>query len=1014
MRSRLSLSAGCLVMAAVVLFPAVAGAQTSAEIAGVVRDASGGVLPGVTVEASSPALIERSRTVLTDSQGQYRVIALNPGTYKITFTLPGFKTVVRDGIVLTAAFTATIDATMGVGGLEETVTVSGQSPLVDTQATTQRRALTSELIDELPTGRSFQNIAILVPGVQVPLSQQDVGGSDGARWQTMKIHGSRDDQMPLLLNGMPFNNMNNTGGGYNHTLAINTGTVEEMTVTTSGMTAETRTSGVVANSVSKEGSNRFTYYLYGDFTNGSLQSDNLSQDLIDKGLLSVSHVKAIREINPTMGGPILKDRLWFYGGFRHLVSQKYLAGSYFNKDPLNPQYCSTPGGCLYQGVLVPDSRDLTRQAFSGDQFHRSYTVNLTAQLSQKNKVNLFYHLGQRHLDNDSSVTVSPEAASFLKSAPDYLAQAWWTNPVTTRLLFEGGGTFFNETWRWLQREIPGIINGYGPGVTVPKTESSTSTQYGAYNGGTSDQAFNHQFNIRFAVNYVTGSHSFKMGLQDMWGTRNYRFDSNGAQAWTFLRGVPTSILQHARPLEDLQKLRSALGLYAQDRWSLNNLTLNLGLRYDYHNAYVPAQDIPALPFVGPKHYDAFPDSPSWKDLSPRLGFAWDVTGKGKSVLRVNYGHYVASESTATATANNPVNTRINSATRTWTDNNRNLFPDCDLTNPLLNGECGALSAPLGDLNIVTRWDQDILRGWGVRPNDDEILVGFQQQLTSRLIADVQWNYHRFGNFFATQTLAAPPQAYDSYCVTTPKDPRLPGGGGNPICGFMDIKREFFGLRPDNLVTSTDKFGDVKDIYTGFDVSLTTKLAGGGVASGGVSAGRERTDFCDVVGQARMGSNAATSAGLVGESNISSYPSALYCKVQPPYQPDWKGLISYPLPWWGLHASATWQNRPGPQVLASYVATSAETTLPRPLTQNTATVNFIAPGTQYGDRMNQVDVRFAKSVPLRKGRLQATVSIFNLLNSNSTLTWNTRYGPQWLIPTSILQGRLAKFGATVNF
>jgi len=202
-----------------------AASAQNAEIAGMVRDASGAVLPGVTVEASSPALIERSRVVLSDSQGQYRVIALNPGEYRVTFTLPGFKTVIREGIVLSAAFTANIDTAMAVGGLEETVTVSGQSPLVDTQATTQRRALTSELIDELPTGRSFQNIAILVPGVQVPLSQQDVGGSDGARWQTMKIHGSRDDQMPLLLNGMPFNNMNNTGGGYNHTLAINTGTV---------------------------------------------------------------------------------------------------------------------------------------------------------------------------------------------------------------------------------------------------------------------------------------------------------------------------------------------------------------------------------------------------------------------------------------------------------------------------------------------------------------------------------------------------------------------------------------------------------------------------------------------------------------------------------------------------------------------------------------------------------------------------------------------------------------------
>jgi hypothetical protein len=231
---------------------------------------------------------------------------------------------------------------------------------------------------------------------------------------------------------------------------------------------------------------------------------------------------------------------------------------------------------------------------------------------------------------------------------------------------------------------------------------------------------------------------------------------------------------------------------------------------------------------------------------------------------------------------------------------------------------------------------------------------------------------------------------------------------------MDIRREFFGLRPDNLVTSTDNFGDVEDVFTGIDLALTSKLPGGGIASGGVGAGRERTDYCGVVGQASMGSNAATSAGRVGESTIGGFPSTLFCQVRPPYQPDWKGLISYPLPWFGLHASATWQNRPGPQVLASYVATSAETTLGRPLTQNTTTVNFVAPGTAYGDRVNQVDVRLAKLVPLPKGRLQATLSVFNVLNSNAILTWSTRYGPNWLTPTSILQGRLVKVGAQLSF
>jgi len=220
------------------------GAAFAQAIAGVVRDASGGVMPGVTVEASSPALIEKTRTVVTDGEGQYKIISLSPGTYTVTFTLTGFNTVKREGIEITNDFTAGVNAELKVGSIEETITVSGQSPLIDTQSVTQKKALTSELIDALPTGRTWQNLSTLVAGVSVPLSSTDVGGSNNERYQTMTVHGSRADQMPLVMNGMPYNNMNNTGGGYNTTLVINTGTVQEMTVTTSGLTAESRSSGV--------------------------------------------------------------------------------------------------------------------------------------------------------------------------------------------------------------------------------------------------------------------------------------------------------------------------------------------------------------------------------------------------------------------------------------------------------------------------------------------------------------------------------------------------------------------------------------------------------------------------------------------------------------------------------------------------------------------------------------------------------------------------------------------------
>ena len=420
-----------------------------------------------------------------------------------------------------------------------------------------------------------------------------------------------------------------------------------------------------------------------------------------------------------------------------------------------------------------------------------------------------------------------------------------------------------------------------------------ATLYGS--SSTDVRAFNHQYNIRGAATTspaatVQGRHAAHVGNAEL------HLHHESRPALDLLQRRPAAITQYARPLEDFQKLKTALGLYAQDRWTIRNITLNLGARFDYHNAYVPALSIPALQFVPAKDYAETPDTPSWKNISPRAGIAWDLFTNGKTVFRANYGKYVASESVATTTANNPVNTRINSATRTWLDTNGNFVPDCNLTLTTPNGECLALSAPLGNPNIVTTWDPNVLRGWNVRPDDGELLLGLQHQLHERLMMDVQWTRHWFGNFFATQYRATPPGDYDSFCITTPTDSRLPDGGGKQICGFMDLKQTAFGRTPDNFVTAAKNFGDVTDVYNGIDISFTGRLPNGGFASGGVSAGRERTDFCNVIGQAGMTANTDSTAGRVGETNISNYPSPLYCAVTPPYQPDWKGLISYPLPW----------------------------------------------------------------------------------------------------------------------
>ena len=1000
-------------------------------IAGVVRDTSGGVMPGVTVEASSPALIEKTRSAVTDSDGRYSLIDLRPGTYTVTFSLVGFATVKREGVELTGGFTASINADMRVGGLEESITVSGQSPLIDTQSVQQRKSLTSELIDAIPTGRSFQALSVLVPGVIISLANQDVGGTGGERYQTLSVHGSRADQMPLVMNGMPYNNMNNTGGGYNTTLVQNTGTVQELTITTSALSAEWRSSGVLSNTIPKEGGNAFKGYFFANFANDSLQSNNLSDDLKKIGLSRVNSAKKVWDVNPAVGGPLIQDKLWFYGGFRSSGAQNYIAGMYENLRPTAPQYCNNPNGCSYGDAnhpttLVPNSQDLTKPAVGGDTWTRGETLNLTWQASQRNKITAYAHFNQRLVDcNGCAATLSPEAGVYFTHRPEYILQTTWSNPYTSKLLFEGGFTFYNE--RWLFGPQPENVNGYGPDAVISKSESSLGVTYGA--GNVFTRAYNHQYNMRAAVNYVTGSHAFKFGMADMWGTRQYTYDTNQAQAWSFNRGIPTTITQYARPLIDLEHLKAALGLYAQDRWTVNKLTLNYGVRFDYHNAYVPAQTLAAIPFVAARNYDAISNVPNWKDISPRVGATYDLFGTGKTVVRANWGRFLASESTNMATLNNRVNTSVNSATRSWTDSNGNFVPDCNLAVSALNGECGLLNAPLGSLNVAANYLAEITSGWGVRPNDEEVAVGFQHEILPRVALDFQFTRHAFGNFVASQNTSRPPSAYNQFCVTAPTAPAATSGftlpnAGQQVCGFVDLNPSFSTTVPFFVVQKASNFGDVSDIYTGYDINLSARLPRGGQASGGVSIGHEITDVCAVADKASVtyaavaGVTASTSGTLAptyGSTSAAGTPSALYCRVEPPFQPDVKGLVSYPLPWWGLTASATLQNRPGPQILATYTVTNATVqNLGRNLNSGSASTGLIAPGTLYGDRFTQVDVRFGKNFRFGNRRISASMDVYNLLNSNAVLTQNNTVGPNWRTPTSILQGRLVKFGAQVDF
>ena len=981
----------------------------SGSIAGLARDTTGAVLPGVTVEAASPALIEKVRTVVTDAQGQYKIVDLRPGTYSVTFTLPGFSVVRREGIELTTGFTATINAEIPVGALGETITVSGASPVVDAQNVSTQNVFSRDVLDALPTLKSLQSYAALTLGASfTSAADQDVGGSRGEFPGSggFIVHNSRAADNRMTIDGMPFSSLIGELAAANKGQFINQLAVEETTIQTSGGGAEYQTGGVYMNIVPKNGGNTFRTTLAVNGTGSGLQSSNLTDELRQRGVATPPKVKKVYDAGGGVGGPIMKDRLWFFTAHRWWGTQNTVPGSY---------YSATQHTLFYEP-------DLSRPAFT-DLPHWDSSVRVTWQASARNKITFSESLqkAQMYWQIDQPFR-APEAA-IDQHYPNSITQAMWSFPATNRLLFEAGVTILRAEQN--NYRMPGVALN-----DIPVTELSTGVNYNARAAipamNTTDAGVGQrrdQSNQRFTMSYVTGSHAFKTGVYVMegWGFNHTEVNETpyGPIGFSFRHRVPASITEWASPFDVTYRLMPDLGIYAQDQWTVRQLTLNLGVRYDFVREYAPAQRQEANIFVEARDFPRLDNIPRFHDVSPRIGAAYDLFGNGRTAVKGSVGRFVGSESSGLALANAPAARIATGATRTWTDDG-NYVPDCDLVNPLANGECGRLSnVNLGLPIPSTNYAEEVLRGWGRRRYMWQSSIALQQELRAGMALNVGYFHTWHGNFTATPNQAVTPADFDPYCVTAPVDARLGDASGGRICGLFDVTAAKFG-RVDNLVQPATNFGEQYDRFDGVDVSLNARFGRGGTLLGGVSTGRSVSDNCAVV-QPNPQIAFAVSGGT------ASLASDAFCHVVLPWsaQTQIKLAANYPLPWWGVQVSTTVQSLPGIPVFANYVATNAEIapSLGRNLSSCaaatgdcTATVNVavIPPNTKFEDRFSQVDFRVAKTIRIGNMRVQGMFDLYNLFNTSAVLSESFAYGPAWLRPSGVLGGRLAKFGAQVDF
>jgi carboxypeptidase family protein len=966
---------------AILLSPLAAWAQSS--IIGVVKDTSGAVMPGVQVEASSPALIEQVRTAFSDAEGVYRIVDLRPGTYKVTFALSGFASIEREGIELPAAFTATVNVVMQLGTLAETITVSGAAPVVDTHTTTQaQQVIPSDVRNSIPLANNAAAFAALIPAATVAAADRDVGGIRGEQSQAFSIHGSHTADIIMLRDGMDFDQFFSGG---NKASSTNPASVTETTVQTAG-SALSETGGVQINSIPRDGGNTLHGLFMSNYGDKKFQSDNISSALRARGATNGSEIKTLYDLEGGLGGPIRPNRLWFYGSARRWITTSNLAGIYFNK-------LQDPKGTLFY------QPDLSRPAYE-DNFYIDGSIRLTWQASSKHKIagsynredNCQCHVGQR------PGTLSPEAAGDNHFSPSPRSQVKWTFPATDRLLFDAG---VSSVWGDVVRRSTG-----GTDLDHVITDLDRNITYGHhardYNNPPSVGG-----DVPYAVTtesanmtYVTGSRTTNVGVSIRQAYQQRNHFINDSMEYTFRGSTPVQLTEWISPFHS-ETRQHAFAVYAQNQWTRGSLTLNGGVRWDHFRGFIPAMTLPGGRFLPQgASLPAVDNALNFNDLNPRLGIAYDLSGTGRTAVKASLGRYVGiiSNQDTTFRGQAPVLQMVTNATRNWTDLNGDYIPNCDFTIPGANGECG----PISDRNFGTAvpgttYADDVTHGFGKRPYNWQGSVGLSHQLRQGVGLEVAYFRSSFGNFVVTDNTRVTPQDYDPYCIPVPNDSRLPTGG--QICGLYDLNPSKFS-QVQNVVRAASDFGRQTEIYNGVEGNLQARLPHGTILTGGVSVSRTTTDNCNV---------------------IVDSPQTLYCHVAPPLaagtQIRLSGIFSLP---GAIRLSGTYQNIAGIPTTASYVVNNAivAPSLGRNLSGGanaTRTIDLIAPNTFFPEgRSNQIDIRVSRRLQLQGVRIEPQLNLYNLTNANDVLSETTRFGVAWQNVTAVLPPRMVKLGVQIDF
>ncbi|MEZ5418816.1 MAG: TonB-dependent receptor [Vicinamibacterales bacterium] len=693
--------------------PAAWAQVQTGSIAGTVSDTSGAVLPGVTVTLTGERLIGGAQTTVSDSGGAYRFDRLVPGAYNVKFELQGFKIVERTDIRINAAFVATISPRLEVGSLEETITVTGESPTVDVRSNVQQTVMSQEILEGVPTGRDPWSLAKIIPGVQV--STYDVGGTQSMQQSSLSSHGSNTNDVSYNIDGATVNWPG--GGGGATMLYYDQGMFEEVNYMTSAIPAEVLAGGVSINMVTKIGSNQWRGNMRGNFSNDSLQSENFAATREANPSFLGNPTKKTYDFNLSGGGALVQNRLWVNGTLRKWVVNKLV-------NARNPD-----------GSQALDDNDL-----------KNYSGKAVGQITPNQKLTVSYLWNDkiRGHRRDTPPNFVEDAASLVQSNPAQTFQGKYS-AIRNRMVFESNFSIMDGQTNY----------GYQPGTDANAIRKVDNARSEAFFASTREE---HQPNSRTQFDNIVsysldkgGSHLIKGGVQFARLYYESDYSVQGDHYVEYNNGLPAQVRQFNTPVNS-KNIARVLGFFLQDSWTRDRLTLNLGGRYDRYTGILPDQSAPTGRF-SPARSISEQTVIEQSIAVWRAGLAYDVTGSGSTALKASYSRYGLQTGIDRVTNVNPLT--AGSRTCVWTDpNGDGRFQESE------QGTCTGFSG-----GISTFYADGV--AW---PYSDELTAGIEQQLSGSIRVGAMFFYRTNRKQLGVRNEAVPSSAYTPFQITIPTGP----------------------------------------------------------------------------------------------------------------------------------------------------------------------------------------------------------------------------------------------------